>query len=66
MVSLGEGGDERLGVKFILAGGCREKLLVIKYEVGSVEGFREKAQERLLVFGTRIQRGRRQGLKLKE
>ena len=46
-----------MGVKIFLAGGCREEVLVIKEEEESVEGFGE-AQERRLVFGTRVQRGR--------
>ena len=45
MVSLGEKGDERVEVKFFLAGGCREEVLVIKEEVESVEGFGGEAQE---------------------
>ena len=57
MVSLGQKGNERVGVKNFLAGGCRKKVLVIKEEVESEEGFGE-AQQRCLVFGTRIQCGR--------
>ena len=30
IVSLGEGGDERVRVKVFLARGCKEKVLVIK------------------------------------
>ena len=37
MVSLGEEGDERMGVNIFLAGGFREEVLVIKEEVESVE-----------------------------
>ena len=48
----------RLEVKKILAGGCREKVLVIKEEVESVEGFGGEAQERSLVFCVRIWCGR--------
>ena len=52
MVSLGEEGDERM------AGCCREEVLVIKEEVESVEGFGGEAEERRLVLGTRVRRGR--------
>ena len=45
MVLPGKEGDERVGVKMFLAGGCREKVLVIKEEVESVEGFGGEAQE---------------------
>ena len=45
MTSLREGGDERVGVKLFLAGGCRENVSVTKDEVGSVEGFGGEAQE---------------------
>ena len=45
MVSLGEGGDKTVGIKAFLAGGCKEKVLVIKDEVGSVDGFVGEAQE---------------------
>ena len=58
MVSLGEKGDERVGVKIFLAGGCREEVLVIKEEVESVDGFGGEAQERCLVFDTEVQCGR--------
>ena len=44
----------RVGVKIFLARGCREKVLVIKEEIESVEGFRGEAQERRLVFDTGI------------
>ena len=33
MVSLREGGDERVGVNIFLAGSCREEVLVITEEV---------------------------------
>ena len=33
MFSLGEEGDERVGVNIFLAGGCREEVLVITEEV---------------------------------
>ena len=39
---------------------------MIKDEVGSVEGFGGKAQERRLLFGIRIGHERGQGLKLRE
>ena len=58
MVSLVEGGDERVGVNIFLAGGCREEVLVIKEEVESVKGFGGKAQERRLVLGTGVRHGR--------
>ena len=45
MVSLVEGGDERVGLKVFLARGCKEKVLVIKEEVGSEVGFGGEAQE---------------------
>ena len=58
IVSLGEEGDERMGVNIFLAKGCREKVLVIKEEVQSIEGFGGEAQERHLVLGTQVQHGR--------
>ena len=39
LVTLGEGGDKTVGVKVFLTGCCREEVLVIKDEVGSVDGF---------------------------
>ena len=48
----------REGVKIFLAGSCREKVLVIKEEVGSLEGFKGEALERRLVFGTQIRHGK--------
>ena len=54
MVSLGEEGDERMGINIFLAGGCRKEVLVIKEEVESVEGFGGEVQERRLVLGTGI------------
>ena len=50
MVSLGEGGEKTVGVNIFLKGGCREEVLVIKDEVGSIDGFGEEAQERYLAF----------------
>ena len=54
MVSLREEGDERVGVNIFLDGDCREKVLVIKEEVESIEGFRGETQERHLMFGKGI------------
>ena len=54
MVSLGEKGEESVGVRIFLAGGCREEVLIIREEVG----FGGEAQERRLVFGTGVQYGR--------
>ena len=42
MVLLGGGGEKTVIVKVFLAGGCREVLL-IKDEVGSVDGFGREA-----------------------
>ena len=63
MISLGEKGDERVGVKIFLAGGCREEVLVIKEEVESVKGFGE-AQERCLVFGSGVRCRRGEGVEV--
>ena len=46
-----------MGVKIFLAGSYRETVLVIKEEVESVEDFGGEAQERHLVFGTRVPHG---------
>ena len=45
MISQGEEGDESVGVTLFLARSYKEKVLVIKEEVGSVEGFGGEAQE---------------------
>ena len=66
MVSQGKGGDVRVGVKVFFPVSWRQKVLVIKDEVRSLEGFGREAQEQRLEFGTWIRRGRVQGLKLKE
>ena len=39
MVSQGEGRDKTVGVNVFLGRGCKKKVLVIKDEVGSVDGF---------------------------
>ena len=49
MVSLGEGREKAVGVKVFLVEDCREEVLVIKDEVGSVDGFGGEAQERRLI-----------------
>ena len=41
-------GDKAVGVKVFLARDCREEVLVIMDEVGSVDCFGRKAQERRL------------------
>ena len=43
-VSLDEGGEKTVGVKFFLVEDCREEVLVIKDEIGSVDGFGREAQ----------------------
>ena len=43
-VSLDEGGKKTVGVKFFLVKDCREEVLVIKDEIGSVDGFGREAQ----------------------
>ena len=58
MVSLGEGVEMTLGVKVFLAGRCKEEVLVIKDEVGSVDGFGGEAQKQCFVFCTQIRYGR--------
>ena len=45
MVLLGEGGKKTVRVKVLMIEDCREKVLVIKDEVGSVDVFRGIAQE---------------------
>ena len=55
MVSLGEGGEMRVGVKIFLVEHCREEVLVIKDELGSVYGFRREAHEQRLT-GVRVRR----------
>ena len=52
MVSLGEGGEKTVGVKVFSVEDCREEVLVIKDEVGSVDGFGGKAQEQHLIGGS--------------
>ena len=42
MVSLKEGGKKTVGVKVFLVEDCREEVLMIKDEVGSVNGFGRK------------------------
>ena len=55
MVSLGER-EVTVRVKIFLPKDCSEEFLVIKNEVGSVDGFRGEAQERHLL-GLRTWRG---------
>ena len=57
MVSLEEGGEKTVEVKVFLVEDCREEVLVIKDEVGLVDGFGREAQERHLI-GVRLQHGR--------
>ena len=49
MVSIGEGGGKTVGVKVFLVEDCSEEVSVIKNEVGSVDDFGGKAQERRLI-----------------
>ena len=57
MISLGEGGEKTVGVKVSLVEDCKEDALVIKDEIGSVDGFGGESQERRLI-GVRIWCGR--------
>ena len=45
MVSLGNGGEKTVGEKVSLVEDCREEVLMIKDEVGSVDGFGGESQE---------------------
>ena len=51
-----------MGVKVFLVEDCREKVLVIKDEVGSVDGFGEAQERRLIDVGMWCGKG----VKLKE
>ena len=52
MVSLGEGGEKTVEVKVFSVEDCRKEVLVIKDEVGSVDGFGGEAQEQHLIGGS--------------
>ena len=66
MVSLGEGGEKTVEVKVFMVEDCREKNLVIKDEVGSVDCFGGKYRSDACSFVYKYNVGGEQSLKLKE
>ena len=65
MVSLVEGGEKTVGIKLYLAGSCREDVLVIKDEVGSVDSLEREYRSNTWCFVYEYGMGGEQALKFK-